>query len=258
MPPDGAPPGAVDAAGMAVGGGAAPAAGGVAAGAHPLFMSCVDLMLLNEVQSGFVTSIRMLSQDPATATMSLEQLKEAVAELFPPHALFCHELMSLPYLHRDLQNWLDQRGASLQAHSFRRIAMTLPTRMCEEAHDETDAAERIRFYDASQRRPLVVPAQLTPRADGPAPQTPPSNRAAHDVPVRFRDNSHKFSGGIGESWIEYVADYLQVARDYNLTPTQKFIFLHNLLCGDAKRFYMDSVEIYAINFGQAVELVKDE
>lgn len=182
-------------------------------------MSGVDQMLLNEQHSGFVTSIRMLSQEPARATMSSEQLKEAVAELFPPHALFSHELMSLPYLHQDLRNWLDQRGANLQRQSSRRIAMMLATSMYAEAHDQTDAADRIRLYDASQRHPLVVPAQPAAGADGRAPQAPPSNRAAHDVAMRFRDNSHKFSGEIGESWMEYVADYLQVPRDYNLTPT---------------------------------------
>ncbi len=76
---------------------------------------------------------------------------------------------------------------------------------------------------------------------------------AHNIAMRFKDNASKFSGDIGEAWMEYVAEYQRVARDYNLTPTQKLQFLHNLLRGDAKRFFLDRVDNYVSNFTQAVE-----
>ena len=41
-----------------------------------------------------------------------------------------------------------------------------------------------------------------------------SSKLAHNVAMRFR--TQKFTGYIGESWNEYVAEYLQVAMDYNL------------------------------------------
>ena len=63
---------------------------------------------------------------------------------------------------------------------------------------------------------------------------------------------------VGELWNEYVTEYLSVARDYNLNNEQKLQYLHNLMSGDAKRFYLSAVEPHAITFDQAVELIDKE
>ncbi len=64
--------------------------------------------------------------------------------------------------------------------------------------------------------------------------------------------------GTSAKWMEYVAKYQQVARDYNLTSTQKLQSLHSLLRGDAKRFFLDRVDNYVSNFTQAVEMISKE
>ena len=84
------------------------------------------------------------------------------------------------------------------------------------------------------------------------------SRIAHNVAMRFKDESAKFSGHIGQSWQEFVDEYLQVTRDYELSPTQRLNYLHNLLAGDAKRFYLDHVQPYAANYQQAIEMVNKE
>eukprot|EP00170_Pyropia_yezoensis_P002751 contig_11549_g2756 len=76
--------------------------------------------------------------------------------------------------------------------------------------------------------------------------------------MRFRDPAAKFSGNLGESWSEYIAEYQQVARDYELTASQKLQYLHNLLRGDAKRFFLDRVHGTAATFAQAVDMVGAE
>ena len=68
----------------------------------------------------------------------------------------------------------------------------------------------------------------------------------------------KFHGNVGECWQEYVDEYRRVARDYGLTQHQKLDYLHNLLSGDAKRFYLDVVDGYASGFQQIVEMVQGE
>lgn len=75
--------------------------------------------------------------------------------------------------------------------------------------------------------------------------------------MRFRDAASKFSGGLGDNWSEYVAEYQQVARDNGLSSAQKLNFLHNLLRGDAKRFYLDRVEHVGTS-AQAIEQVSLE
>ena len=76
--------------------------------------------------------------------------------------------------------------------------------------------------------------------------------------MTLRDRDKKFSGDVGECWQEYVDEYRQVLRDYNLTPAQKLQYLHNLLRRDAKRFYLDTVEGYATNFDQIISMIERE
>ena len=66
-----------------------------------------------------------------------------------------------------------------------------------------------------------------------------SSKIADNVAMRFR--AKNFTGDIGESWNEYVAEYQQAAMDYNLGNLQKLQYLHNIMGDDAKRFYLNNV-----------------
>ena len=83
-------------------------------------------------------------------------------------------------------------------------------------------------------------------------------KIAHNVAMRLREKDRKFSGDLGEPWMEYVDDYLQRSRDYFLTPSQKLQYLHNLLRGDAKKFYLDKMDGYATSFQQGIEMLERE
>lgn len=58
--------------------------------------------------------------------------------------------------------------------------------------------------------------------------------------------------------MEFVDEYLQICRDYRLSQQQKLQYLHNITRGDAKRFYLDSVDNYATIFQQAVDMIESE
>lgn len=76
--------------------------------------------------------------------------------------------------------------------------------------------------------------------------------------MRFREKNSIFSGDLGEFWLEYVAEYQQVARDYSLTPAQKNQYLHNILRGDAKRYYLDRVDNDVKSFAEATQMIDNE
>lgn len=44
---------------------------------------------------------------------------------------------------------------------------------------------------------------------------------AHIVAMRLKDADEKFSGALGECWMEYVDEHQQTSRDYKLNPAQK-------------------------------------
>ena len=81
-----------------------------------------------------------------------------------------------------------------------------------------------------------------------------SSKIAHNVAMRFR--TEKFTGDIGESWNEHVAEYQQVAMDYNPGNQQKLQYLHNIMGGDAKRFYQNNVQPHVNTYAHAVEMIK--
>ena len=58
--------------------------------------------------------------------------------------------------------------------------------------------------------------------------------------------------------MEFVDEYFQISRGYNLGPFQKLQYLQNVLHGDAKRFYLDKVDGYATAFQQAVAMLEYE
>ena len=224
-----------------------------------------QLHALTSTQKGFISSIRMLESQPNLLGV---QLKERVAEMFPPAMLFGKELSDFPACYSSLRDFLDSRGGNLQQHSSRRIMMTLAHNLYEEGEDREAAIEIVTDIIAQGRRNRMASTRredsvslshlsASPEEASSSPQAQ-ANRAAHNVAMRLKDNEKKFSGELGESWMEFVDEYLQICRDYALSPTQKLQYLHNLLRGDAKRFYLDKVDGYATGFQQAVQIINDE
>ena len=78
-------------------------------------------------------------------------------------------------------------------------------------------------------------------------------KVAHNVAMLVRRD--RFTGDIGESWNECVAEYQQIARDYNIGNQKKLQCLHNIMAGDAKRFYQNGVATHVNSFNHAVELI---
>lgn len=221
---------------------------------------------LTSQQKGFIASIRAIEQDAGLTGINL---KRAVADMFPPASLFAKEICDLPAVWKELRDFLDRRGANLQQHSSHRVINTLAHGLYEEPEDTQAAIDIAKEIVAAGRRPRhdlnryashssssgTVAPQMNQSA---SPHGTSAEKLAHNVAMRLRDNEKKFSGELGDSWMEFVDEYLQMSRDYNLSPAQKLQYLHNLLRGYAKRFYLDKVDGYATSFQQAVQMLELE
>ena len=150
--------------------------------------------------------------DAERVPLTCDQVKESVAQEFPPAVLFGAELTALPLAHRELRRWLDSHGAALGTHPSHRIAPLLAASLYSDAEDTVAAKEILRAQQAAGSRTNALstadPASEEPvRGSGSGTGgTSSQDRLAHNVGMRFRDPSAKFSGGIGESWMEYVGD----------------------------------------------------
>ena len=203
-----------------------------------------DLQGLMIAQKGITSTIRHLQDDD---TVSSGNLKRTVAEMYPPAILFGQKIRDLPGIYTELRDFLDSRGANMNQHSSRRVMMTLATNLYEEQEDTLAATEIVQEVIAAGRRRNTastntnVPTPTVTSTSHASPSDLSTERVAHNVTMRLKDNEKKFSGDLGENWMEFVDEYSQVARDYNLNISQKLQYIHNILRGDAKRFYLDRV-----------------
>jgi hypothetical protein len=61
-------------------------------------------------------------------------------------------------------------------------------------------------------------------------------RTAHQVSQRFSQTNAKYTGKTNESLADECQVYRTVARDYQLTSTQKVALVHNLFDEEALRY----------------------
>lgn len=71
------------------------------------FMDNVDLDMLSTEQKGFLPSIRLFTHEARDGALGGEQVKAAVAEMFPPAVIFGSDLVASPYAHRNYESgWI--------------------------------------------------------------------------------------------------------------------------------------------------------
>ena len=214
-------------------------------------MTAVGIQSLKTIQKGISNSVRVLESEIVSSPLSGLQVKEAAAEMIPPATLFHPEIVTLPSFYRELRRSLDHYGASLQQHSSRRAIMTLATELYTQPEDTNAAIEMAKAIVAAGRRATPLTRQAAniaavessdTRSQATANyQVTAIDRVVQNVAMRLKDREKKFVNDLGESWMEYVSEYQQISRDYNLNAAQKLQYLHNILRDDAKRFYLNHV-----------------
>jgi len=233
--------------------------------AVPLFMATVDLAVLSAVQRGFFQSIRALDVEARDIPLTGAQLKAAVADEFAPGVLFVPDLWTLPLALRELRRWLDSHGAALGTHPSHRVPPLLAVSLYTDAEDTVAAKEIVRVQLAAGRRANATAAtDDSPSASGhnggssSVGGTNPPDRLAHNVAMRFKDKAAKFSCGLGEAWMGVCGRLPAGEPGLQFDRVAEAPFLHNLLYGDAKHFYLENVQAFATSFNQAVELVSTD
>lgn len=86
----------------------------------------------------------------------------------------------------------------------------------------------------------------------------PASNLAHRVSMRYMDNQITFSGGAKECLDDYVAEYDLVGRDIGLSQQQKPRYVHNILRGDAKRFYLSELEPFTKSYADSIARIRAE
>ena len=190
-------------------------------------------------------------------------MKAAFTEMYAPSSLFASAIRTLPAIYPALSNWLNEQGEALTSYSSHRIIMTLATTIYSDNEDTEAATAVVRLMiTASRSRPSDTnqAAAHSSQTNNEASQTQSGSAVASEITqnVTMRFLREKFTGNIGESWNEHVAEYQQLYLGYNLGNQQKLQYLHDVMGGDFKRFYLNNCLPHVNTFSHAVELINQE
>jgi len=228
---------------------------------RPVFMRRTPLEHLNEDLVGIITAVRLLDDNLVEEQLTGEQLKNEFAQLFPPGNLFAPSIQTLPNVYVEIKKWLNKNGANITDHGSRRVVKSLANGLYENSEDTVVANNMANAIVTAGRRSTVTEQATSsspPRNRNTRESGSHSSNVVYSVSKAYYREGSKFSGEIGQSWNEAVANYQQVAKDYELTDRQKLQYIHYMLDGDAKRYYYDSVEPQAGTFNHAIMLIGNE
>ena len=211
-------------------------------------MHTLLLDYLSDEQAGFMMSVQLLEQEILGKSLGSSEVKPCFADLFPSARLFSSGIQQLPSIYRYVRDFLDKHGANMTRHNSHRDIMTITINLYEEAEDRTAAVDIAKdVISEGRKKPSRTDENCRATVETSTGGGHSIDRLANNVAMRFEDTSLKFHVNIGECWQEYVDEYQQVARDHKLSQQQKLDYLHNLLFGDAKRFYLDVVQSNSIS-----------
>lgn len=176
----------------------------------PVFLEEVDIKSVDKALAGMIMSIRILDVRIAASAMTGAQVIEEVAEMFPPADLFGPDIRAYPIVYNSLREWLASKGASLPRHRSGREIMQL-SNLYADAEMKTAAEElATRIYNAGKR---VAPDEsehaTSAESRHAGGDTFAPHKIAHQMSMRFKDKATKFSGELGECWMDFVAEYQQ-------------------------------------------------
>lgn len=230
------------------------------------FMHSIAESSLNTAQRGIVASMRALESE-WTAQTTPAELKESMAETFPPSVLFSPDVALMPVIYREIRKRPDRFGAMLGVHSTRRIPTLLADRLYQPGPEQDMAMElatniihgRVRgSVSAEGAADTSVGSGAAGTASTAYAVSTPYDRLSYNISQRYRDAASKFSGEPDQVWPEFVQDYLLMARDNHLSVEQRYQYLHYVLAGDAKRFYLNTVQGHDTSFTEAVAMIEAE
>jgi hypothetical protein len=83
-------------------------------------------------------------------------------------------------------------------------------------------------------------------------------KMAQSMFIRFKDEDKKFTGVIDQSLSEFIDEYIQACNSVGVPRNQRLHHLHNVLGGEAKRFYNKQVQENYATFEEAVAVLERE
>ena len=208
----------------------------------------------NDIQKSFVDYVRGLQADE---TLTGEDLVAWIRKDYPPLLMFQPTLVCNSALILKFAQFLQSRQVTIAVHQSNVLLNRLAATFFEGDLYEIAIGA---ISDYQQKAFSPGPASQTQVAAAPiqAPHEMSFDKLSYYISQRFRSDETRFSGALGECWIEYLSEYQYAARELRLTPTQKADLMHHLFRGNAKRFYIRNIEGKNLSYNEVIQIIERE
>lgn len=208
-----------------------------------------NLTELNPEQQGLVTAIHNYTEEGLNGNEIIEKLKE----IYSPPLLFHPKLLELPVIYQMLRDFLKKKGATFKPHPSKRVMPILCNTLFEGSDLEL-GMQHIRDYQSGK----VISNEIEKTSFARPSEIENNTKTAHNMALRFKDEKSKFTGAIGESWSDYLNEYLYACNDYSVTNDKRLQYLYHILKDDAKNFYNDNIKGKVSSFQETCAIMNDE
>lgn len=216
---------------------------------------CDNLTELNNDQQGLITAVNAYTESGLRG----KQLVLALCEDYGSEDLFKPSLLELPLLFRYLKDWLEKHGVTIENHSSNRIIPRLCMTIFKQS-DQTTGLNCIKEYrkTGATSKSIDHEPKVIERTTSNYSKEENTSKIAHNIAIRFKDKSAKFSGNIYENWKSYLSEYLNACSDYSVPIEKRVQFMYHILREDARNFFDEKIQGRIFSFGEACNLMDRE
>jgi hypothetical protein len=128
---------------------------------------------------------------------------------------------------RKYAEFLLSRQITIEEHASQYVLRSLAITLYQN-DDQVQALNAIEvFKETIYTRSVQQNASESTNAEENAQPSPFQMRSsldktAHHMAIRFKNDTKKISGALGECWSEFISEYLYAAENYKLNPFQNF------------------------------------
>lgn len=181
---------------------------------------------------------------------------------------FLQDLCGMPSVWYELCNFLESHGARLLQHTSWRAILTLTHGLYTGTEDRTASIDNASLFVATGRRIRqgmfsveTSQIQMAEDIDQARRGYLAEERIAHNVAMRWKYYDRILSGDLSYLWSHSCTCTIRSGETTSSDlpppspPAQRLPYLHNILCSEAQRYYLISVQLYGNTFERAFDLI---
>lgn len=205
-----------------------------------------EVFMINNTTRGLVMTLWKNGTDTE------ESLRERIANTLSPEMMFNKGTAPSPSIWPEIRKLHVARNVTLKTHQSHRTIYTVAKTIYTNTEENEIAIERAkRILNGT----IYREGTSTQQHENKNNFTGNAEKTGQNIAMWLKDSEQNFSGNLARCWQDYKDEYEQISDDYGLREEQRLRYLHNLLCKDVHRFYLETVKPNVKTYAEAINKI---